>query len=344
MVLPKMMTFELRGNGGNYIGAEWIAAEGAITDTTADNLEAFLKSFGYIENPGSWTVRFDSPGGSLAGGIRLGELIRKLKLDTEVGGTQPDAYGHWKRVPGHCASAAAFAFLGGMRRDVSDGELGVHQFYDEISLKDPTAKVFTSLDVPQHQFISALLIDYVCRMGVDPRFVSIASSVPPMRMKFLDSQLLSQLNVRWHPKELAPWSIEPYGSGITAITRSKDMTHAAKFLYFADGMPRLIIENTCPNIDADWLKESLQQIKNVHAFDLTFPAEILKANLNSGILLLEFTLRNVDAMTIKDSKWSGVGVDGPRYMWGPFTYTIPKEKAEIAISLACRNAVNSYNG
>jgi hypothetical protein len=74
------MTFHLRGNGGNYVGAEWIAAEGEIMDETADDLEAYMKSFGYTENPGGWCVRFNSPGGSLSGGIRLGELIRKLGL------------------------------------------------------------------------------------------------------------------------------------------------------------------------------------------------------------------------------------------------------------------------
>jgi hypothetical protein len=41
----------------------------------------------------------------------------------------------WTGVDGaslFIASAAAFAFLDGMRRDVSGGELGVHQFYSEF--------------------------------------------------------------------------------------------------------------------------------------------------------------------------------------------------------------------
>ncbi len=179
------MTFQLRSQGGNLVGSEWIAGEGEIVDETPDDLERFLRSFGYTENPGGWSVRLHSPGGRLTAGIRLGETIRKLKLDTEVGATEPDGH-DWKRVPGHCASAAAFAFLGGLSRWVSGGELGVHQFYAEISLRDPTAKVFSSLDMSEHQFISALLIEYVFRMGVDPRFVSIAATTPPMEMHFFD--------------------------------------------------------------------------------------------------------------------------------------------------------------
>jgi hypothetical protein len=124
------MTFHLRGNGGNLAGSEWIAAEGEIVPETAADLENFIRSFGPSENPGGWSVRLNSPGGDLAGGIRLGELIRKLKLDTEIGATEPDSYGHWKRAPGHCASACAFAFLGGLTQyNPPPMRSGVRRFY-----------------------------------------------------------------------------------------------------------------------------------------------------------------------------------------------------------------------
>jgi hypothetical protein len=334
----KKMSFHLRGNGGNYVGAEWIAAEGEIVDETADDLEAFMKGFGYQENPGGWAVRFSSPGGSLAGGIRLGELIRKLRLDTQVGATEPDGR-HWKGVPGYCASACAFAFLGGLSRHVSGGELGVHQFYDEISLRDPSAKVFSSLDMSEHQFISAMLIDYVFRMGVDPRFVSVAASTPPLEMQFLNEQLLDDLNVKWYPKDFEPWSIEPSGEGVIAVTRSKDRTRAAKFSYFADGIPRLTIEDKRPNIDLEWLNGALAVVEKVVAFDLDFPRDALKAKLCNGLLTLEFTLGGIDGRAISVSKWPGVSVDGPRYMCGAFTYLVPKQNADIAIGVASKNCV-----
>ena len=104
--------------------------------------EFHQKALGYSENPVGWSVRLNSPGGDLAGGIRLGELIRKLKLDTEIGVTEPDSYGHWKTAPGLCASACAFAFLGGLSRRASGGELGVHQFYNEISPQRSLRKGF----------------------------------------------------------------------------------------------------------------------------------------------------------------------------------------------------------
>jgi hypothetical protein len=335
--VAEKMTFHLRGNGGNIAGSEWIAAEGEIVSETAADLENFIKSLGHSENPGGWSVRLNSPGGDVAGGIRLGELIRKLKLNTEIGATEPDSYGHWERMPGHCASACAFAFLGGLSRYVSGGELGVHQFYDAISLRNPSAKVFSSLDMSEHQFVSAMLIDYAFRMGVDPRFVSVAASTPPMEMQFLDEQLLDDLNVRWYPKEFEPWSIEPNGAGVIAITRSKDKTRTAKFSYCADGIPRLTIEDTHSDIDIEWLNGALTVVEQVIAFDRSFGKDALKAKLCNGILTLEFALSGINGKVIAASKWPGVGVDGPRYMWGPFTYIMPN--AEIAIGVASKNHV-----
>lgn len=333
------MTFHLRGNGGNLVGSEWIAAEGEIVRETATDLENFIKSLGHSENPGGWSVRLDSPGGDLAGGILLGELIRKLRLGTEVGATKADGHGHWERAPGHCASACAFAFLGGLSRYTSGGELGVHQFYNEIAVRDPSAKVFDSLDMSQHQFVSAMLIDYVFRMGVDPRLVSIAASTRPMEMQFLDEQTLDDLNVNWYPKDFEPWAIEPSGAGVIAITRSKDRTRSAKFSFSSDGTPTLTIEDNRSDIDDEWLSSALAVIAKVVSFDLDFPKEALKARLCNGTLVLDFTLRGIDGKVISASKWHGVGVDGPRYMWGPFTYLVPKVNAEIAISVASKNSL-----
>lgn len=59
------------------------------------------------------TVRLDSPGGNLLGGMRLGYALRKLWVHTEVA---DDA---------SCLSACAVAFLGGQARTVM-GRYGVH--------------------------------------------------------------------------------------------------------------------------------------------------------------------------------------------------------------------------
>ena len=93
------------------------------------------------------------------------------------------------------------------------------------------------------------------------------------------------------------------------------------------------------NIKDDWLSAALKQITSVVAFDRRFPPEVLRASLQKGTLILEFTLRDIDGAQVKISKWPGVGVDGPRYMWGPFSYTVPTQNAEISIGIASRNRI-----
>lgn len=331
------MTFHLRGNGGNYVGAEWIAAEGKIADDTDVDLQAFISGYGHSSNPGGWSLRLNSPGGSLAGGLRLGETIRKLRLDTEIGATARDEYGHWKRISGRGASACAYAFLGGLSRDVSDGELGVHQFYNAISLKNPTEKIFNSLDLSQHQVQSALLIDYVFRMGIDPRFVSIASATPPDEMTYLSENLLNELKVRWSPKEFQPWTIQPKGTGVIAITKTNDGSRTATFSRAKDGIPKLCI--LAESFDPQWINDALKVVQSVTAFDKEFPKNILTAKSVDGMTVLEFMLQGIDGTAMTMSRFCGVGVDGPRYMWGAFTYSLPRENAEAAIRVALKNCI-----
>jgi hypothetical protein len=338
LLTPDRMTFHLRSGGGNYVGAEWVAADGVITSETPHDLESFMKGHGYTENPGGWSVRFNSPGGDLAGGIQLGNVIRRMKLNTEVGSTERDGR-FWERAPGRCASAASFAFLGGVTRSVETSELGIHQFYHEISLRDPTAKLFNSLDLSNQQFVSALLIDYAFRMGVDPRFVSMSAATPPNDMLFLGDRELNELNVRWFPKELGRWLIEPSGVGVTAVTTSKDATRRVTFAHLGGSRSRLTVEDRASAIEASWLKKALDDVEEVIAFDRIFPKNALKASVMDNVLNVEFALQDVDGKTIANSRWSGVTVSGPRYMWGAFSYEVPKENAEPAIGVSMRNPI-----
>lgn len=333
------MTFHLRSGGGNYAGAEWIAADGPITAEAARDLEVFMRTCGYTENPGGWSVRFNSPGGDLAGGIQLGEAIRRLKLDTEVGATELDGH-HWKRTSGRCASAASFAFLGGITRNVGSGELGVHQFYREIFLRDPRARIFDSLDLSNQQFVSALLIDYVFRMGVDPRFVSMAAATPPNEMLFLNESELNELKVRWLPTELGRWIIEPSGAGVIAIATSRDATRKVTFAHLGNSKSKLMIEDrAAAHIDAAWLKDALDAVEGVVAFDRELPKEALTASISDNILRVGILLPDIDGSTMAASRWSGVGVDGPRYILGAFTYEIPRENVVAAIGISIKNPV-----
>ncbi len=62
--------------------------------------------------------------------IGLGEMFRALKIDTEVGSSDPAASA---KIQGICASARAYAFLGGVERSLDENaKLGFHRFYIKI--------------------------------------------------------------------------------------------------------------------------------------------------------------------------------------------------------------------
>ncbi|MCF6346322.1 MAG: hypothetical protein L3J00_07625 [Thiomicrorhabdus sp.] len=110
------------------------------------------------------TVIFDSPGGSLTEGIRLGKAIRSMRFDTAIGTYDPKG----RLYKGMCASACAYAFVGGVYRFYFGGkeQLGIHQFYSSGDNQG---------DIGDIQLVSSRLIDYLQSMGVDSKVFVVAS-------------------------------------------------------------------------------------------------------------------------------------------------------------------------
>jgi hypothetical protein len=253
------MTFAVKGIGGNATpNSYWIAAEGDIAEDSAEDLEKYLKQYG---DTAAYEVRLHSHGGSLVGGIKLGEFIRKHKFSTTVGRTvpgDPNIKHYYVPADGVCVSACAIAFIGGVERSADEKSLGIHQFYQEASLKNPSEKLFNALDMSNQQLISALLIDYAFRMGVDPRFIAMASATPPDSMYYLSKEELELLRVNWRPKDFEPWSIEVSGRGVIAFTKSKDKTKTAVLFCRADKVPRLFLRPD--STDFDWYAQAMKNV------------------------------------------------------------------------------------
>jgi hypothetical protein len=110
------MRFQYINTGGNHC-CRFIQATGEITDETPSNFESFWAT---IEFPPK-DVSLHSEGGSLAGGIGLGEIFRARDITTEVSlNISADGRNHTSE-PGTCASACAYAFLGGTERHLPEG-------------------------------------------------------------------------------------------------------------------------------------------------------------------------------------------------------------------------------
>jgi hypothetical protein len=155
-----------------------IYADGEITATSASELEQFV----HVNHIDSGMILFNSPGGSLMGGVALGNIIRKLGFDTGIA-----TYAHEEMVTsGICASACAYAFAGGRGRYYSGGntKLGIHQFYSQD----------TDIGNGTSQEVSGLLVAYLQRMGIDALAFSASASVQPDDILWLNAADASRLH------------------------------------------------------------------------------------------------------------------------------------------------------
>lgn len=155
---PKNNLFRAALRGGQYE----IFAFGEIDRGASERFQKFVTANAINDA----IVLFDSPGGSLSEGLRLGKAIRSMRFDTGVG-----SYGQNGRrlYQGMCASSCAYAFAGGEYRFYYGGKerLGIHQFYSSGS---------NQVDIGETQIVSSVIVDYLQSMGVDPQAFVVAST------------------------------------------------------------------------------------------------------------------------------------------------------------------------
>lgn len=170
--------FFVLANGGVFD----IYATGKITEGTSDRLLQFVKT----NNVEAAKIHFNSPGGSLSEGIKLGRVIRSLNFFTTIGVYNPN-YSEGADRLAICASACAYAYAGGISRFLDDttGRLGVHQFYS------PGNTAVSSEDVQQ---VSGLIVAYLNEMGVDAKAFTLSTVADRDGMFWLDPETALALN------------------------------------------------------------------------------------------------------------------------------------------------------
>jgi hypothetical protein len=251
------MHFEAIRNGGNCIGCAYTQASGEITLDTAKEFQAFARS----QEFGTGPIRLNSPGGSLGGGILLGELFRSMGVPTEVGSSAPIRNsvesGLADRAPGVCASACAYAYLGGIDRSLDDNaRLGFHRFYQANALTEPTAKMFTGKDLGDAQITAAALVLYLLKLGVDPSVISLASEAGPNEMRWISKVEAEKLRITYEPWGYKPWRVEPYRGGAVAVANSNDGLKSIIVSCSKRLGPNVAIVNSRPADDvASWFEQ-----------------------------------------------------------------------------------------
>lgn len=163
--------------------------QGRIVPGTTARMAAFLK-----QNDGVHKVFLHSPGGFLAEGLRLGIALREAGLDTALTDEML------------CYSACAYAFLGGVSREVQPGgHLGVHRFYsDQVAGDD---------DIGDAQRVGVMLAEYVQGMGIERDILDVAASYGGENIYSIDTAKARALGVDNHGLRPASWTLTPSDDG-----------------------------------------------------------------------------------------------------------------------------------
>lgn len=300
------MMFELRGNGGNCRGCEWISAEGEITPQTP---EAFSQLGTY---PGL-TVVLSSRGGDLAAGMELGRLFRQAGLTTRVGRTIPDI-GLWHRVDqeaSECSSACAYAFLGGQTRWLeTNTRLGFHQFYDRTLLNAPP-QVMSELEQiyqdARDQYVTGQIVSYLIDMQIDTRLYSIASAVGPNDpIRYLTAEEAVLIGIDNVTDALGPWSITPFGEGLLAEATTSSSDRKLRLYCSNDGNHYLtyFIPSDAPDQDAQTIDNTLSRYSD-RRVDLRIGKLVIESRVTvvapstaTGHVVVALALEEIEAQRI----------------------------------------------
>jgi hypothetical protein len=334
------MHFEAIRNGGNCDGCAFVQASGEITLQTAKEFETFARS----QEFGAGLVRLNSPGGSLVGGIILGEAFRSMGVVTEVGSSAPipnsTSPGLADRSPGVCASACAYAFLGGKERSLDDGaKLGFHRFYRENALAEPTAKLFTGKDLGDAQITTAALVLYILKMGVDPKLISLASEAGPDEMRWISKEEAQRLRITYEPWAYKPWRIDAYHGGAVAIAESNDGLKSIVVSCSKQLGPNVAIINSKPSWDvASWFEQCrTTELPGGHPVFGTLVSvnRIRVIHRKDGAVLMRFHLPTYDPPLTSTSLLSSQ-LGYPR-VCSSYEYQASSENFVPSVRLAVRN-------
>jgi len=334
---------QLAGNGGNCAGCEWIGIDGSIPPEAGIYLQEFLVK-NNLEGV-RYNINFNSPGGSLIGAIRLGRVIRQLRMDTSVAKTVPYQERWHITEKGQCYSACAYAFLGGVVRSVEPGDYGVHQFYSSALLQNPDGKVFTPMDFSVQQATTGLLLSYVMEMGVSAELVIEANKTLPTDMNILSKQQLTDFKVSFDADHYGPWKIEAHRNGLVAFSRSQDEKRQMTIYCVGSRGAELLV--TYSDMDASAVKnleEIMSEIKKFSLLNRPILGASIKIEVADKKLQLRVPLSPDDIEAFKTDRdpegMFTVHPDEPRAFYGAVYENLNLDGLAINVRLAQRNCVN----
>ena len=205
------------------LDGETLLLDGEIKQGDAVLFQSMLDN-----NAGIKRVSINSPGGEMATGLRIGELLRKRGLNTYA-----------EQGVREAASAAAYIFMAGTERVVK-GErgIGVHAFYtpqrdlrNMIKQRSGEELLKTLNEFERRtQEGTVAVVEYVTRMIGDTRIVSEAVKTGSEAMVWPDTKKLVEMKVATkhvpRPAEEIPDPDWAYGELVAGLAAWLDPSHA----------------------------------------------------------------------------------------------------------------------
>jgi hypothetical protein len=184
--------------GGGTLGSFGFVLEGKIEAGDYDKLRSVIGEISvnqfFLGSPGSNWFYLASPGGDLAEAMKIGRLVRALKLQTIVP-SRSSPHMRDVMVAEHklknpkanymCASACFFIFVAGVKRtwdEPGDPILGIHRPY--LSDSDLKSLSGDQAITSAHQ-VRTTVENYLKEMGVTAKYADMMFSVPKDKVRWV---------------------------------------------------------------------------------------------------------------------------------------------------------------
>ncbi len=155
-----------------------VVAEGVIEPETPGDFLAFVDREHLT--PASHSLMYiDSPGGNVVAAMELGEEFRRYRLSAVV--ASASSGGEFAaRAAGQCVSACVYALMGAVRRVAPlSSHVALHRMSAEAETPTSDGRVYAD------QRLVGIVARYARHMGVSPRIVLMAESLPPDEIRAL---------------------------------------------------------------------------------------------------------------------------------------------------------------
>jgi hypothetical protein len=287
-----------------FTGNAWALYLGGDIDTNAaERLENYIVQHKVPAE--SWAI-LNSPGGSLFGGMALGNIIRKYRLRTDVGARGTNATRTLDYGVGGCYSACTLAYVGGSFRFLHDGShFGIHRF----AFSSPQENGVRENQMDVAQVASAAIVAYLRSMDIDTDLFTLSTKAGPTEIYEPSLPELQKLNVVTNGFNKPKWTIES-NNGLLYLKGERDTVYGInKLLMFCPPKSSMILHII---FDAQGHDNELMSF-TAHSLvidDQEYPITSEWKKIEHGWFNSEYVLTTQQLLAIGSSKSVGVIVQG----------------------------------